>query len=122
MAGVGINHGMEEAIEGATELHCLRRGLLVHHAVGAAPGVVVDQAVPPSGLGYTADRTEAEVGQVPGLAPWEEADVPKGDLFGEFLADLGGGMSGGAVTAVREGGLQVLGRSLWRALGLKCLV
>ncbi len=99
-------------MEGTAKLHGFRRCLLGDSAIGAAPSVVVDQAVSSASLGYTTDRAEAQAGQVLGLAPWEKADVAEGNLFGELAADEVGGQSGGAVAAVMKGGLQILGRGV----------
>jgi hypothetical protein len=76
VAGIGVYNGVEEAMEGAAELHGLRRGLLLHGAIGATPRVVVDEAVSAAGLGDAADRAKPQAGEVSGLAPREEANVP----------------------------------------------
>jgi hypothetical protein len=112
--GVGVHDGVEKAVKCAPKLHGFGRCLLAHGPVGAAPGVVINQPIATTGLGYATDWAESKVGQVPSLAPGQEEDMPEGDLFGEFLADVGGGESCGAVAAVCEGGLQVLGRGVRR--------
>jgi hypothetical protein len=38
--------------------------------------------------------------------------MPEGDLLGKLAADVVGSEGGGAVTAICEGGLQVLGRGV----------
>jgi hypothetical protein len=69
VAGVRVDDGAEEAVKGATKLHGFRRGLLAHSPIGATPGVVVDQPIATTGLGYAASWAEPKVGQVLSLAP-----------------------------------------------------
>jgi hypothetical protein len=42
VAGVSVDNGMQQAMEGAAKLHGFSRCLLVDGPVGAAPGVVAD--------------------------------------------------------------------------------
>jgi hypothetical protein len=41
-----------------------------------------------AGLWDAANRAELQVGKVLGKAPRKQADVPKGDLIGEFAANV----------------------------------
>jgi hypothetical protein len=79
--------------------------LLADGAVGAAPSVVVNQAVAAPGLQDAANWAEAQTDQVLGLTPGQDADMTKTNLFGK---------DGGAVAAIQEGGVQILG---W---GVRC--
>jgi hypothetical protein len=58
VSGVGVNDGVEEPVQGAAKLHGFRRSLLLDGAVGAAPGVVVDEPGAASSLRNAADWAE----------------------------------------------------------------
>jgi hypothetical protein len=64
MAGFSINNGVEEPVEGTSELHGLGWGLFLDGAVGATPGIVVDEAIVAVGLGDAPNGAAA--GCVPG--------------------------------------------------------
>jgi hypothetical protein len=115
LSGIDVYDDVEEAMEGAVELHGLGRGLLLHSLIVATPRVVIDEAVLAAGLGDAADRAKPDPGEVSGLAPREEANVPRRNLLGEFRADKVGGMNGGAVAAVGKGGREILDRGVRRA-------
>jgi hypothetical protein len=84
--------------------------------VRAAPGVVIDELGAAASLWDAAHGAEPQVGKVMSKAPRKQAAVAKGNLFGEFAVGVVGGKGGRPVAALREGGLQVLGRGVWHKL------
>jgi hypothetical protein len=60
VAGVGVDDGMEEAVEGSPELHGFGRGLFSDGGIGLAPSIIVNEPVPAASLRDAANGAQPE--------------------------------------------------------------
>jgi hypothetical protein len=110
MAGVGLNDGMQQAMECVSKLHGLWLRLFEHSAIGTASGELIDKPLAAAGLGDFTDWAEPQVGELLGSAPdgcaqrrlvWRVHHGCSWRLVGQ---------SGGSHT--EGGGLQILSRGV----------
>eukprot|EP00957_Ditylum_brightwellii_P099060 7545142-Ditylum_brightwellii.AAC.2 len=85
--GVGATNVLEEALEGAPDLHCFGWVSGANGQIDMAPRVVVDELVALVALGYGCHRHEPEVGQLSDGAAGEHDNVPHFYLFVEFITN-----------------------------------